>query len=423
MKRNKFWTAVSRTVAAGTITLVVALILAPCTWAQSTYKTLYRFKGGMDGGYPEAGLIFDAAGNLYGTTRVSGHFGVVFKLTPNPDGSWSESVVHRFTSKDGAFPTAGLIFDQAGNLYGTTQVGGASGWGTVFKLTPNQDGSWTESLPLSVKCCRKGIHPTAGLVFDQVGNLYGTMSEGGIGCNGSGCGVVFKLTPHPDGSWTESIVHQFTGGKDGGTPLAGLIFDKAGNLYGTTVIGGHSRPCGGLGCGVVFELTPTPDGSWSENVLHQFSGWRDGGHPLAALILDQAGNLYGTAQVAGDHGWGTAFWLGDPWHEGHMFEVVLDDFKGGKYGAYPQASLISDQAGNLYGTTYSGGNLACDHGNGCGVVFKLLGGGCQKKTVHRFSGLDGAHPKAGLIVDHAGNLYGTTYDGGKGYGVVFEITP
>ena len=218
------------------IVIILSLTLAPGAWAASRYKVLYRFQvGGNDGSAPIAGLIFDAAGNLYGTTEYGGasNYGTVFKLTPNAVGSWTKSVLYSFKDgSDGGWPAAGLIFDAAGNLYGTTFDVSFSDYGTVFKLTPNADGSWTESVLHSFNGS-DGETPVAGLIFDAAGNLYGTTDSGGAYRNGT----VFKLTPNADGSWTESVLHAFIG-SDGAHPDAGLIFDAAGNLYGTTDFGG-----------------------------------------------------------------------------------------------------------------------------------------------------------------------------------------
>jgi uncharacterized repeat protein (TIGR03803 family) len=216
-------------------------------------------------------------------------------------------VLHRFlfTAADGQEPTAGLVFDAAGNLYGTTASGGG---GIVFKLAPNPDGTWTENVLHSfTRNSADGDIPRAGLIFDSSGNLYGTTASGGgssaciVGGGAEGCGVVFKLAPNPDGTWTESILYSFTGGADGAGPQAGLIFDAAGNLYGTTYSGG-STACTG-GCGVVFKLTPTGS-SWSERVLHSFGG--HGEFPNGPVIFDPAGNLFGTTS-AGSSNFGLVF--------------------------------------------------------------------------------------------------------------------
>jgi uncharacterized repeat protein (TIGR03803 family) len=310
-----------------------------------------------DGGntpiYPYAGLIFDHAGNLYGTSEGGLNAqGAIFELTPNSDGSWTESVLYNFCMfnpcTDGGYPYAGLIFDQSGNLYGTTEVGGVAydgyGRGTVFELMPNPDGSWTESVifnSCSIYQCTDGEFPVAGLILDAAGNLYGTASQGGP----SDAGAVFELMPNPATGWKEKVLHQFQG-RDGSSPVAGLILDAAGNLYGTASQGGAS------GAGAVFELTPNPNGSWKYKVLHQFQG-RDGSSPVAGLIFDAAGNLYGTTAAGGGHRYGVVFKL-TPNSKGGWNERVLHTFADHP-GASPQASLIFDHAGNLYGTTAGDG--------------------------------------------------------------------
>jgi uncharacterized repeat protein (TIGR03803 family) len=438
MKSNRFWAGVSRVLAAATLTLIVILLLAPGARAASKNKMLYEFTGGADGSMPWDTLIFDQAGNLYGTT--GGSFigpgptpGNVFELTPNGDGTWTESVLYTFTGgSDGGTPNAGLIFDQAGNLYSTTQFGGNYGYGVVFKLAPNSDGSWTESVLYSFTGGKDGSQPWGGLIFDQQGNLYGTTGGGGnSSCQGlfSGCGVVFELAPNSDGTWTESVLHAFTGGKDGEMPEAGLIFDQAGNLYSTTRSGGDTS-CGdwmGSGCGVVFELTPKSGGSWKEKVLHTFTH-REGYWPMACPIFDAAGNLYGTADHSQASNWGIVFKL-TPNANGSWKEKVLFSFTD-KDGADPMdGSLIFDRAGNLYGTTVQGGDLSCDAGypGGCGTVFKLTPGSDGKWTEHLlevFRDHPQGFPIGGFIFDAAGNLYGTTQgDGTKTFGSVFEITP
>jgi uncharacterized repeat protein (TIGR03803 family) len=235
------------------VIITVILVLAPGAWAASQFKTLHKFTGGADGGTPSAGLVSDSAGNLYGTTTNGGAgFGVVFKLAPNLDGSWTESVLHSFTSggKDGELPFAGLILDQ-GNLYGTTGGGGGNNTGVVFQLMQNLDGSWTENVLYAFTGSPDGEVPTAPLIFDSSGNLYGTTSKGGV----YGSGTVFKLTPHSGGAWTENVLYDFTGGDLGGTPNAGVIFDAKGNLYGTTQFGGANN------VGVVFKLKPSSRGN------------------------------------------------------------------------------------------------------------------------------------------------------------------
>ena len=402
--------------------VIVIFMLAPGAWAQSKYKTLHKF-GGLyqnDGGNPGAGLIFDQVGNLYGTTEDGGggNSGTVFELTPNADGSWTESLLY----SSGGNPQASLIFDQVGNLYSTEFSGGDQFDGAVFEMTPNGDGSWTESTLYSfcqLRRCKDGEYPWSALVFDQRGNLYGTTQFGGK----YGFGVVFELIPNPDGTWAEKVLYSFND-KGGAAPAAGLIFDAKGNLYGTAAGGGAH------GDGVAFMLTPNPDGSWKHKVLHHFTAGEDGGGPVAGLIFDTAGNLYGTTSGGGVHGAGVIFEL-TPNPNGSWKEKVLHQFTGAKDGSSPQAGVILDQAGNLYGTTTYGGAADCD----CGLAFKLSpnpGGGWNETVLHRFSNVVvGGYPVAGLIFDAAGNLYGTTCGYGDdgvcawlgSYGSVFEITP
>ena len=232
--------------------------------------------------------------------------GTVFRLVKSADGSWTETVLHTFTGdKGGSYPSAGVIFDPAGNLYGTAVGGGAYGYGVIFKLTPNQDGSWTEKVIHSFTGGKGGANPYATLIFDTAGNLYGTTVGGGI----YGYGVVFTLTLNADGKWTENVLHQFTGGKDGANPYAGLVSDKDGNLYGATWAGGA------YGYGTVFKLGLGLDGKWREHVLHAFAG-QGARNPYAGVILDGAGNLYGTT-AGGDQNCGN--WINDC---GAVFEIT-----------------------------------------------------------------------------------------------------
>jgi len=342
-------------------------------WTESLLYTFCSLSNCSDGGFPAGSLIFDQAGNLYGATGQGGIAGggTVFKLTPSRDGSWYESVLYSFCSlkscSDGLSPNDGLIFDKAGNLYGTTQSGGRGepiGAGTAFRLAPTRDGSWSESVLYrfcAFQNCSDGKGPSSGLIFDQTGNLYGTTVQGGAA---EGVGTVFELTPNRDGSWTESVLYRFcslTNCEDGAQPSADLIFDQAGNLDGTTNDGGSA------GAGTVFELTPNRDGSWSESVLYSFcslTNCSDGGDYPPSVILDQAGNLYGTTYYGGNAGYGVVFKLAPTARGGGWNETVLHNFLD-RPGALPQGGMIFDAAGNLYGTT--GG----DHYKTYGSVFKI----------------------------------------------------
>jgi uncharacterized repeat protein (TIGR03803 family) len=412
--------------------------------AAQTEKVLYSFGPNNMGAFsPAAGLIFDAAGNLYGTTAYgdcSGtKGGTVFELMRMADGSWTKKTLHDFgKGEDGYNPVASLIFDGSGNLYGTTNFGGAYDYGTVFELSPTVEGEWTEKVLHSFNNNGEdGYYPLANVIFDAAGNLYGTTEAGGAAISNNG--TVYELLPTGSGDWTEKILHSFGfhySGEfppDGGQPVAGLIFDASGNLYGTTRYGG-------LAFGTVFELSPTTDGSWKENLLRVFRADQNGGNPGGSLIFDAAGNLYGTTALwgncktcAGGTALGIAFELtrpsvlNNPW-----VETVLHSFGNttATDGAKPVSNLIFDAAGNLYGTTEFGGDGAdCSTNEGCGAVFRLtpIGGGVWHRTWLYSFGMstdDGAFPLAGLILDADGNLYGTTEEGGVfNGGTVFEITP
>ena len=429
--QNQFWAAVSKVLAVMTVTLIMALILAPGAWATVTYKVLHRFNG-ADGSLPDddSGLIFDASGNLYGTTETGGAYGYgnVFQLTPNPDGSWSESVLYSFSGgSDGANPISGVIFDASGNLYGATNLGGDYGSGAVYKLTPNLDGTWAENALYSFTGGTDGLWPGIWIV-DATGAIYGTSMGGEYGF-----GAVFKLTPNSDGTWTESLLHSFKT-RQNSDPAGGLIFDKAGNLYGATD-GEYYSQC----CGLVYELIPQQDGSWQYKVLHSFTrgdpaGFSPGG---SQLVFDQAGSLYAATAHGGGGGngcgWGgcgTVFKL-TPGSDGKWKEHVLYRFKGGMDAAQATANVVFDTAGNLYGTTLHGGDGPCSNfwgGSGCGTVYKLTpnsNGGWTEHVLHRFRGPAGGNPWGGIILDGNGNIYGAASGEGTSgsFGSVFEITP
>jgi uncharacterized repeat protein (TIGR03803 family) len=379
---------------------------AVCCWAgdvhASKLRVVYTFAGGTDASEPGGALIRDAQGNLYGTTLSGGAYGdgTVFKVAR--DGT--ETVLYSFAGgSDGMWPDGVLVRDRSGNLFGTTYLGGASSDGTVFKLSA--DGS--ESV-LHTFTGADGAFPS-GLIEDNEGNLYGTAAEGGDlqGCGGLSCGVVFEVAA--DG--TETALHTFIGGSDGADPAGSLIMDNSGNLFGTTVRGGGSGCANnlGVGCGTVFKLAP--DGS--ETILYTFSG-PDGAYPQSNLIWDAAGNLYGTAEAGGPGGEGAVFRLAPD-----GVETVLYSFTGGSDGGFPYAGVIADSAGNFYGTTYYGGSSGVV---GDGTVFKLLPDG-REKVLHAFTGgADGSNPLGGLLADKTGHMFGTTQGGGtNNTGVVFKI--
>lgn len=376
----------------------LAMFVPPAEAKTKTYRVIHSFNNNVGGNEPVAGLIEDANGNFYGTTASAGDMedGTVFVLA---SGSRKPKFLHTFTGDpDGGEPYAGVIMDQAGSLYGTTVAGGdnVNSKGTVYKIDPKKK----ETLLHSFDRESDGAFPYAGVVMDGAGNLYGTTSIGGT----SSKGIAYKL--ESDG--TEKVLHTFTGGSDGGEPFAGLILDRKGNLYGTTFYGGANND------GVVFELAP----GGKEKVLYSFKGGTDGANPYAGnLITDKAGNFYGMTYAGGANGDGTVYEL-----KRDGTETVLHSFAGGSDGAEPFAGLIMDGAGNLYGTTQYGGMVCNGMGSGCGTVFELAPDGTET-VLHAFKGgLDGIEPSCTLFADDAGNLYGTTIYGGLyTSGTIFTI--
>jgi uncharacterized repeat protein (TIGR03803 family) len=417
---------------AGTV-LFVALAIAYPAQAQ-TFRVLHTFTG-ADGGNPAAGLTIDRGGNLYGTTENGGNYncapnsgcGTVFKLSLRGS-NWLFSELYDFAGgNDEGFPEARVIFGPDGSLYGTNGAPGSDGFdGTVFNLRPpatfcrSVSCPWTETVLFKFDF-GTGRIPLGDLAFDAAGNIYGTTSYGGLfqNCGGSGCGVVYKLT-QSDGSWTENILLNFTDGSDGGKPSGGVILDRAGNLYGTAPTDLHD----GNSSGLVFELTPS-GGTWTENVLYYFQGAEDGAYPHAGLISDSEGNLYGATTNAGSGDAGTVFQLansGSGWNFSTPYGLP-----SGLEEIGPSQALVMDSAGNLYGAknTETGG----------GSIFKLTpsNGAWTYTDLHDFTGgSDGARPNGNLVLDANGNIFGTTSNGGyyqsgtecqQGCGVVFEITP
>jgi uncharacterized repeat protein (TIGR03803 family) len=376
-------------------------------------RVLYSFRGGSDGSSPQGALVADKAGNLYGTTAEGGSSncvsgcGIVFQLSPpaTSGGSWTETVLYGFLGgTDGAAPGSDLIFDAAGNLYGTTMGGGdASSDGTVFQLTPpSQGGPWTETVLYRFAGGADGKAPLSGLVFDKVGNLYGTTLFGGT----TSAGIAYQLMPPSTlgGNWTEAVIHTFGHGNDGLDPEAGLILDNSGAVYGTTITG------------TVFKLTPP---AWTEKILFTFTGGGSSGSWPCALTARQ-GSLYGLTRLGGSAtNTGTAFQLTPS--SGTWTQTTLYSFTGGNDGGEPCGRVVFDQSGNLYGT--SSGNDQ----NIPGTVFQLApsGSAWSEITLHKFGGSnDGLAPLAGVILGKGGALYGTTSGGGSfGKGTVFRVIP
>ena len=419
-----------------TATLIVAaviLTLAVSALAQ-TETTIYNFSTS-----PSSGPIRDSAGNLYGVSAYGGDGnGLVYKLS-KASGSWQEIILYTFSAdnNNGQYPVGPLVLDSAGDLYGTTSWGGPFNAGVVFKLSPTSQGPWHESVLYAFTGSKDGGSPSSGnLVFDKAGNLYGSNVSGANvvtqNCqNTSGCGVIFKLSPTTQGRWKFSLVHTFTGGFDGVGP-AQLIFDDKGTLYGSAAGAwqGFELPSSP---GLVFKLTPTTNGPWTDTAIYSFTGGADGGLP-SALIFDRAGNIYGTGADGGilnncwsgygPMGCGVVFQL-SPQSNGTWKETALYAFTDGSDGGQPGGGLVTDK-GNLFGTTWGGGVSSSNGGDG-GVVFQFSrnsDGSWTETVTHAFVGTDGAGPRSTMIVDNIGNLYGTTVSGGTiGYGVVFEVTP
>jgi uncharacterized repeat protein (TIGR03803 family) len=414
------------------IVVIIAMVIAPAflsrAQAQATETVLNSFDG-SDGDVPYAGLVFDASGNLYGTTGNGGGTscdglgcGVVFELTPQ-NGGWTETILHNFndSSTDGNVPRGPLVFDAAGNLYGTTRGGGTDNCGTVFALSPNPDGDWTEKIIHSFSNSGPdGCAPYGGVILDAAGNLYGTTSGGGT----YGWGTAFEFSKQAGGGWKEKLLHTFGGSTDGWAPLAGLVFDATGNLYGTTEFGGAQLVNDG---GTVFQLLPQPNGSWRERLIANFTiEGSSPQEPAGSLVFDAAGNLYGTSVLGGHDDNGTAFELspkggGDSW----KFTLLFSFGVTSGFGSQPDANVILDASGNIYGTTSIDG----PENGSQGTVFELSLNAENKWTatvLYAFSidSPNGQNPNCGLIFDSAGNLYGTTaYGGTYGAGTVFEVTP
>jgi len=399
------------------LAISVTLLYPSGGWSQ-TFKILHSFGGPGDGTQPVAGLVFGPDGKLYGGTSGGGNIhnafcfpagcGTVFQLTPNSDGTWTETVIHNFNGRQGAGTSfEAPLFDNRGNLYGTTGGGGAHNLGTVFELSPNGSDGWNFSSLYSFQNTSDGWSPSGIAMRD--GTLYATASWGG-GDNDQGS--VISLTHTSVTGWAEQTLHDFNTFNDGWLP-SGLVFDAAGNAYGTTFYSGADVGQG-CGTGIVYKLTQNPQTRrWIETILYDFKcGQNDGANPSSTVVFDAAGNLYSTTAYGGLSGWGTVFKL-TPNPDGSWSETILWNFEA---GAQVYAGVTFDASGNLYGVT-----------EGTGDVYKLTpssGGQWTETILHHFNGQDGAYPFASVILDSAGNIYGTTQLGGTyNQGVVFEVTP
>jgi uncharacterized repeat protein (TIGR03803 family) len=418
--------------------LVCALITIPVPLAQAqTYNVIFDFSL-QSGWQPYAGVTRDAAGNLFGTTTAGGIYaGTVFELKRS-HGGWTLNTLFTFNPlmSDGPVgynPWSGVVFGPDGALYGTTTGGGvgggSNGYGVVYRLVPPATACmtvlcpWAQTVLYEFMGGNDGSFPALGNVtFDEAGNLYGTTGGGGD----AGSGVVYELTPSNE-NWTEKVLHSFSGGTDGSEPYSAVVFDQAGNLYGTTYGGGGSG-CGGHGCGTIYELSPSGSG-WTETILYAFQGTTDGQHPIGGLISDQSGNLYGGTNQGGSAGGGTVFELspsGGNWNFSLLYSLGPDLYGLGG----PEGNLAMDATGSLYGTTTG------DGANGTGSVFKLTprNDGWTYTLLYSFDGglgiPSGYEPIGGPIVDAMGNIYGTASEGGTqscefeiNCGTVWTVTP
>jgi uncharacterized repeat protein (TIGR03803 family) len=397
---------------------VAGLFVSLFVTTSPAQNLLYSFDG-QHGASPRGLLVFDSAGNLFGTTFGGGstNKGVVFELSPSGGGNWTETVRHNFgVGADGATSYSGLVIDSAGNLYGTTTAGGTFGMGTVFKVSPSIGPNWPETVIWNFGGTGDGATPYDTLIFDSAGNLYGTTFAGGA----NGAGTVFKLTPDGSGGWNETILYSFIGGTDGSAPYAGIIFDSNGDIFGTTTAAGT------FGGGTAFELIPTGSGL-RHKILHQFGGFGDGANPYGGLVLDGAGNLFGTTVNGGGYnnavrfGAGTAFELSPngpvAWVEA-LIHLFCDSSSCTDVNPYD--ALIMDSSGNLFGTTEGGQHKL-------GTIFQLSpeSSGPWPETVlggFAYNPPDPNRPFSGLIFDSAGNLYGMSSAGGTlNFGTIYEV--
>jgi len=421
--KNRFWQPFP------TAALVVTLALASTAFASE--KVLHSFTAGTGGNTPTTGLVSDAAGNLYGMTAGGGNVasncptgcGVVYKLTPSATGTWKEAILHRFNGGTEGWSPDGLALDAKGNIYGVNQLGGKPargtkncvtyGCGTLFRLSPNTSGGWTFTLLHAFTGVSDGINPT-GVTVDAAGNVFAPARSGGT--NG---GMIFEMVGGTQGR----TIYTFIGTANGNGPDGPVLIDAAGNLYGTTFDGG----AGGLG--VVYELTPSSSGKWTETILYSFTGGNDGSGPSGNLAFDSTGNLFGAADFNGAFNSGIVFEL-TPSSGGQWTKTTIYAFNGGADGETPRSGVVRDAAGNLFGTNAGGGNSTCY----CGTVFELSpsSGGWSESTLYTFTGqADGGFPTLGpVLLDSSGNLYGATNSGGTvnsscvlspGCGVAYEL--
>ncbi len=397
-------------------------LLTPPAWCAGS-KVLYNFSGTPDGANPYSSMIFDSAGGLYGTTEAGGAYGggTVYKLTQS-SGAWTETVLHSFSgnSRDGWQPQSSLVFDKAGNLYGTTWSGGLYSSGTVYELSPNGDGTWNLTVLYSFNCCNgDGFNPNSTVFVTASGKIYGTTQWGGAAttCNAwnFGCGTFFELTHTPNG-WKETILYSFFAAPDSSAPWGNLAMDKAGNFYETAIWGGSQSYAG-----TVFQLSPATGGGWTENILYTLDQQTGVGvqNEIGGVVFDSSGNIYGSSG-------GGVFDL-TPSSSGWT-ETTIYPFPGGYGPSNPYSGVAIEHSSILWGTTAWGGGGTCNNnGNGCGTLYRVqkINGVWQQNALFHFRDqTKGWFPTSSPVIDSSGNVYGTTLNGGaNGYGVVYEVTP
>jgi uncharacterized repeat protein (TIGR03803 family) len=404
---------IARFASTSLIRWVAIALLTSAAWAASTTKLIYSFSGSTDGEYTDTELVRDSAGNLYGTSVQGGTYGggTVFQITP----AGVHTVLYNFTGgADGGEPYKGVTLDSQGNLYGTAVTGGGGscegGCGVTFKLT-NSGGVWTQSVIHTFTGGADGSGPGSPVSLDAHGNVYGTTPTGGA----YGVGVLYQLRPTSAG-WKLRVVHTFSGGADGGGGSAGrLLIDASGNLFGVCTVGGVN------GFGTVYEVS-RDQGQWHFATLYAFKDQPDGALPYGGLVFDKAGNLYGTTYYAGANDLGTVYKLAHA--NGHWTESVLYSFKGGADGASPISSLASDSAGNLYGTTSDAGASSCGCGV-IFKMARGTAGKWTESVVYQFPGTpDPGFAYNGMVSASDGSFYGATVHGGSNNdGAIYKFTP
>ncbi len=422
MNRNMKWVAAH----AAMFVVCCAGLVAGVASAQ-TFEVLHSFGASGDGQVPSGGLAVDQAGNLYGPTYLGGTgggefcvpygCGTVFQLVRQADGSWEENILHSFVGgDDGGFPTEPVVLDRRDIVYGpvgcaTTDCGTQPG-GTIYALTPSQQGTWAKSTIVTFDGSNGDANTGCWLTVASVGHIFGVCQDGGL----QNLGLAFMLAHSSALNWYELPLHSFLGSLEGDTekPDSPTVLDSTGKLYGTTSVGSSDGP------GAVFEMKPNQGSSgWRESVLYNFTGGSDGGAP-GGVVFGPDGNLYGAAHTGGVSGRGLIFKLTRNADRTWSYSTIYS-FMNQVDGYQPYGTVIFDRAGNLYGVASGGAGCSC------GVIYKLApsGGQWTESVLYNFTnGSDGENPVSPLVLDAAGNLYGVTADGGlNGGGVAFEVTP